>query len=81
MYLVYVIDQIHHLMNEPKKLIFAYNSDQREQYSILINHCPVTTINIHYTLTYYFIHFFFQKKKLCIIQFIISTKKCIAKPI
>jgi hypothetical protein len=30
MYLVYVIDQIHHLMNEPKKLIFAYNYDQRK---------------------------------------------------
>jgi hypothetical protein len=30
MYLVNNIDQIHHLMNEPKKLIFAYNSDWRE---------------------------------------------------
>jgi hypothetical protein len=30
MYLVYIIDQIRHLMNEPKKLIFAYNSDRRE---------------------------------------------------
>jgi hypothetical protein len=30
MYLVYIIDLIHHLMNEPKRLIFAYNSDRRE---------------------------------------------------
>jgi len=28
MYLVYIIDQIYHLFNEPKKLIFAYNSDR-----------------------------------------------------
>jgi len=27
MYLVYIMGQIHHLLNEPKKLIFAYNSD------------------------------------------------------
>jgi hypothetical protein len=32
MYLVYIIDQIHHLLNEHKKLIFAYNSDQREYF-------------------------------------------------
>jgi len=29
MYLVNNIDQIHHLMNEPKKLIFTYISDRR----------------------------------------------------
>jgi len=30
MYLVNNIDQIHYLMNESKKLIFAYNSNQME---------------------------------------------------
>jgi len=30
MYLVYIIYQIHHLLNEPNKLIFAYNSDRKE---------------------------------------------------
>jgi len=30
MYLVNNIDQIHHLMNESKKLIFTYNSDRKE---------------------------------------------------
>jgi hypothetical protein len=30
MYLVNNIDQIHHLLNESKKLIFAYNSDRWE---------------------------------------------------
>ena len=30
MYLVYIIDQIHHLFNEPKIFIFAYNNDQRK---------------------------------------------------
>jgi len=29
MYIVFIIDQIHHLMNESKILIFAYNSDQK----------------------------------------------------
>jgi len=32
MYVVY-IDHIHHLVNEPKKSIFVYNSDQREYIS------------------------------------------------
>ena len=27
LYLVYITDQIHHLTNESKKLIFAYNSE------------------------------------------------------
>jgi len=27
MYTVFIIDHIHHLMNESKKLIFTYNSD------------------------------------------------------
>jgi uncharacterized protein YraI len=30
MYVVYNIDHIHHLLNEPKKSKFAYNSDRRE---------------------------------------------------
>jgi hypothetical protein len=30
MYVVYNIDRIHHLLNEPKKSKFAYNSDRRE---------------------------------------------------
>ena len=30
MYVVYIIDHIHHLLNEPKKSKFAFNSDQRE---------------------------------------------------
>jgi len=30
MYVVYIVDHIHHLLNEPKKSKFAYNSDQRE---------------------------------------------------
>jgi len=29
MYVVIIIDHIHHLMNEPKMLFFAYNSDRR----------------------------------------------------
>jgi hypothetical protein len=29
-YLVYITDQIHHLMNEYKKLISAYNNDRRK---------------------------------------------------
>jgi len=29
MYMVFIIDHIHHLMNESKMLIFAYNRDQR----------------------------------------------------
>jgi hypothetical protein len=29
MYVVFIIDYIHHLMNEPRMLIFAYNSDRR----------------------------------------------------
>jgi hypothetical protein len=36
MYLVNNTDQIHHLTNELKKLIFTYNSDRRE-YLILLN--------------------------------------------
>jgi len=34
MYLVNNIDQIHHLMNEPKKLIFVYNSDRMKYISL-----------------------------------------------
>jgi len=30
MYVVYIVDHIHHLLNEPKKLKFVYNSDRRE---------------------------------------------------
>jgi hypothetical protein len=37
MYLIYIIDQIHHLMNELKKLIFAYNGDLREYIPFIIN--------------------------------------------
>jgi len=29
MYVVFIINHIHHLMNESKMLIFAYNSDRR----------------------------------------------------
>jgi hypothetical protein len=29
MYMVFVIDHIHHLMNESKMLIFAYNSNRK----------------------------------------------------
>jgi len=29
MYVVYIKDHIHRLLNEPKMSIFAYNSDQR----------------------------------------------------
>ena len=29
MYMVFIIDHIHHLMNESKMLIFAYNRDRR----------------------------------------------------
>jgi len=29
MYVVFIIDYIHHLMNESKMLIFAYNGDWR----------------------------------------------------
>jgi len=29
MYVVYIIDYIHYLLNEPKKWIFAYNCDRR----------------------------------------------------
>jgi len=29
MYMNFIIEHIHHLMNEYKKLIFTYNSDQR----------------------------------------------------
>jgi len=29
MYIVFIIDHIHHLMNESKMLVFAYNSDRR----------------------------------------------------
>jgi hypothetical protein len=32
MYLVNNMDQIHHIMNEPKKMIFAYISDRKEYY-------------------------------------------------
>jgi len=30
MYVVYIVDHIHHLLNEPKKLKFAYNNDRME---------------------------------------------------
>jgi len=30
MYLANNIDQMHHSLNEPKKLIFVYNSDQKD---------------------------------------------------
>ena len=30
MYLVNNIDQIHNLLNEPEKLIFAYNNDRKK---------------------------------------------------
>jgi len=29
MYTIFIIDHIHHLMNEPKIVIFAYNNDRR----------------------------------------------------
>jgi len=29
MYVVFIVDHIHHLMNESKMLIFVYNSDRR----------------------------------------------------
>jgi len=29
MYMIFIIDHIHHLMNESKIIIFAYNSDWR----------------------------------------------------
>jgi len=32
MYVVYIKDHMHHLLNECKKLNFAYNSDQRVYY-------------------------------------------------
>jgi len=30
MYVVYIVDHIHHLLNEPKKSKFAYNNDRGE---------------------------------------------------
>jgi len=36
MYIVYIVDHIHHLLNEPKKSKFACNSDQREYVSVII---------------------------------------------
>jgi len=32
MYMIFITDHIHHLMNESKTLIFAYNSDRRVYY-------------------------------------------------
>jgi len=29
-YAVYIVDHVHHLLNESKKSKFAYNSDRRE---------------------------------------------------
>jgi len=30
MYVVFNVDHIHHLLNEPKMLIFFYNNDRRQ---------------------------------------------------
>ena len=40
MYVVYIIGHMHHLLNEPKKLIFAYNCDRRMYVMSLIPHNP-----------------------------------------
>jgi DNA-directed RNA polymerase len=50
MYLVYSIDQIRHLMNEPKKLIFPYNNDRRGRYFLLTCHLTHCQINQLYSL-------------------------------
>ena len=38
MYVVYIVDHIHHLLNEPKKSKFAYNSDRREYFNFYMIH-------------------------------------------
>jgi len=38
MYVVYIVDHIHHLLNEPKKSKFAYNSDRREYFKNKISY-------------------------------------------
>jgi len=35
MYMIFIIDHIHYLMNESKMLTFAYNSDRRVYVSVL----------------------------------------------
>lgn len=35
MYLIDIIGQMHHLLNEPKKLVFTYNTDQKK-YDLVI---------------------------------------------
>jgi hypothetical protein len=49
MYVVYNIDHIHHLLNEPKKSKFAYNSNRRE-YLSLINEALMFSNHIIYYL-------------------------------
>jgi len=50
MYMIFIIDHIHYLMNESKMLIFTYNSNRRV-YHLLINeyllyYCEINTCKL-----------------------------------
>jgi hypothetical protein len=50
MYVVYIVDHIHHLLNEPKKSKFAYNSDRREYYFSILPFCQLKAQALNYQL-------------------------------
>jgi hypothetical protein len=58
-YMIFIIDHIHHLMNESKILIFAYNSDQMVYIYIGIWYGDQLTENKECCF-----HFFFEWKSL-----------------
>jgi hypothetical protein len=59
--MIFIIDHIHHLMNESKILIFAYNSDRRVYIYKGIWYGDQLTKNIECCF-----HFFFERKSLLI---------------
>jgi len=54
MYVVYIKDHIHHLLNESKKLIIAYNSDQK-MYILCLN--DKISLMKQLDFSYYFVIF------------------------
>jgi len=77
MYIVFIINYIHHLMNESKMLIFVYNSDRKVYMTLCLLSCVHQTcdmINVYhvyiisylYRVSYHILSFLLKKKSYSI---------------
>jgi hypothetical protein len=82
MYVVNIVDHIHHLLNELKKSKFAYNNDQKEYVRIVQMHVEldnefkevvVTSIKLWYQCD--FVKFIQHTIILCVDTWFYSLKK------